>query len=157
MVLALAGRVLREGGWFAAILYVCAALGRASIAADGDSYSATERSHWSLQPRRSVKPPVIRELSAPGFVRGPIDAFVLERLIKAGLKPAGEAEPRVLVRRLTFNLLGLPPTAVETEAFVADRAPDAYERLVDRLLADPHYGEAWAQHWLDVVLYEIGR
>ncbi|HEY2414440.1 MAG TPA: DUF1549 and DUF1553 domain-containing protein [Pirellulaceae bacterium] len=153
MVRAFGSRILRESCWFAAFVCVCAAVPRDSIAADGDSYSATEKSHWSLQPRAMVRPPVAEEASAVAFTRGPVDAFVFERLKKAGLEPAGEATPRALVRRLTFNLLGLPPAPEEIDALVADRAPDAYERLVDRLLANPHFGEAWAQHWLDVVRY----
>jgi hypothetical protein len=86
-------------------------------------------------------------------VRNAIDAFVLARLEKAGLHPAPEADRRTLIRRVTFDLTGLPPTPEEVAAFVADTSPDAYERLVDRLLASLHYGERWAQHWLDVVRY----
>jgi hypothetical protein len=82
-----------------------------------------------------------------------VDAFVLERLQRAGLQPSPEADRRTLIRRVTFDLTGLPPTPEETDAFLADPAPDAYERLVDRLLAGPRYGERWAQHWLDVVRY----
>jgi len=153
MVLALGSRILRESCCFAAFVCACAVLSVDSMAGEDDSYSAAEHSHWSLRPRAAIKPPIRAAGTALGFARSPVDAFVLERLAKSGLQPAEEAEPRVLARRLTINLLGLPPTPEEIEAFVANRAPDAYERLVDRLLADPHYGEAWAQHWLDVVRY----
>jgi hypothetical protein len=87
------------------------------------------------------------------WVRTGLDAFVLERLRKEGLRPAPEADRATLVRRLAFDLTGLPPTPAEVAAFVADPSPDAYERLVERLLADPHYGEQWGRHWLDVVRF----
>ncbi|MFO0897325.1 MAG: DUF1549 domain-containing protein, partial [Pirellulales bacterium] len=83
--------------------------------------------------------------------RTPIDAFVLARLQQAGMAPSPEADRRTLIRRLTYNLHGLPPTAAEVAEFLADTSPDAYERLVDRLLASPRYGERWGRHWLDVV------
>jgi hypothetical protein len=171
MVLALNSWRLTAARRALAAVCVCFVVVKSIFGGDGDSYSEAERSHWSLRPRVAVKPPDIlgndktltpalsqaeREKArneAAAFVRRPVDAFVFERLKKAQLEPAGEAERRVLVRRLTFNLSGLPPTPAEIEAFIADRAPDAYERLVDRLLANPHYGEAWAQHWLDVVRY----
>ena len=86
-------------------------------------------------------------------VRNPIDAFVLARLGEKGLCLAPEADRATLIRRLSFDLIGLPPTPEEVDAFVDDRDPDAYERLVDRLLASPHYGERWGRHWLDVVRF----
>jgi hypothetical protein len=82
-----------------------------------------------------------------------LDAFVLARLEAEGLAPGPEADRRTLIRRATFDLLGLPPTPAEVEAFLDDSAPDAYEKLIDRLLASPHYGERWARHWLDVVRF----
>ena len=87
------------------------------------------------------------------WIRNPIDAFILERLQKAGLSPAPEVEHAALIRRLSFDLTGLPPTPTELAAFVNDSADDAYEKLVDRLLASPRYGERWGRHWLDVVRY----
>ena len=87
------------------------------------------------------------------WIRNPIDAFILEGLHKAGLRPATEAERAALIRRLNFDLTGLPPTPTEIAAFVNDSADDAYEKLVDRLLASPRYGERWGRHWLDVVRY----
>jgi len=100
---------------------------------------------WSLKPLAAVTPP-------PG-AENPVDAFVRAKLTAQGLNPAPAADARTLIRRLYFDLTGLPPTPEQTEAFVADTAPDAYERLVETLLASPRYGERWARHWLDVVHY----
>jgi hypothetical protein len=105
---------------------------------------------WSLRP---VNRPAIPRVQDPAQIRTPLDAFILARLDAAGLKPAPEADRATLVRRLSFDLIGLPPTPEEVESFLADRAPGAYERLVDRLLASPHYGERWGRHWLDVVRF----
>jgi hypothetical protein len=118
-----------------------------------DVYTDDERGHWSLQPR--TRPPIRlpEGESARVWLANPIDAYILARLEQAGLESSPQADRRTLARRLHFNLLGLPPTPDEIAAFEADSSPDAYERLVDRLLASPHYGEAWAQHWLDVVRY----
>ncbi len=109
--------------------------------------------HWALQPRRLPSVPRFADAARQQWVRTPVDAFILEKLLKAGLQPAPEASRATLIRRLTFDLTGLPPTPEAITAFVADPAADAYERLVDRLLASPHYGERWARHWLDVVRY----
>ena len=87
------------------------------------------------------------------WVRTAVDAFILARLEDAGLKPAPHADRITLLRRVTFDLIGLPPTAEEVDAFLRDQQPDAYENVVERLLANPQYGERWAQHWLDVVRY----
>ena len=87
------------------------------------------------------------------WARNPIDRFIQATLAKHGLSPAPEADRRTLIRRLSFDLTGLPPARDEVAAFLADPAPDAYERLVDRLLASPRYGERWARHWLDLVRY----
>ncbi len=92
-------------------------------------------------------------VSDPHWVKNPIDAFVLARLDKAGLKPSTPAGRVALLRRVTYDLTGLPPTLKELDDFLADDRPDAYARVVDRLLASPHFGERWAQHWLDVVRY----
>ncbi len=104
---------------------------------------------WSLAPLQKVKVPA----GSSTWGRTPIDAFVRAKLEEKGLRPSKEADRRTLIRRLTFDLHGLPPTYEETLAFVNDRAPDAYEKLVDRLLASPRYGERWGRHWLDVVHY----
>lgn len=111
---------------------------------------------WSLRP--PVEPPLAQiatdsESEAGEWLRHPIDGFVWERLEAAGLRPSPAADRRTLIRRLTFDLWGLPPDPARVAEFVADRDPLAYERLVDELLADPRYGERWARHWLDVVHY----
>ena len=108
------------------------------------------RGFWSFRP--VVRPP-IPAVKATGWVRTPVDAFVLARLEAAGLQLAPPAAKTSLLRRITYDLTGLPPTPAEVEAFLADTAPDAYERVVDRLLASPHYGEKWGRHWLDLVRY----
>ncbi len=109
-----------------------------------------DRAHWAYQP---VKRPPIPAVKDKAWVRNPIDAFILAKLEAAGLAPAPPAARHELVRRLYFDLTGLPPTPADVEAFLADKAPDAYEKLVDRLLASPHYGEKWARHWLDLVRF----
>jgi hypothetical protein len=113
-----------------------------------DSTGAGE-TWWSLKPlNRSPVPPVSGKWGVT-----PVDAFILERLSTANLAPSPQADRRTLVRRLYFDLHGLPPSPIEIEAFVNDPAPDAYEKLVDRLLASPRYGERWARHWFDVIHY----
>lgn len=107
------------------------------------------RTHWSFQ--SLVRPEVPDSVGQWG--RNPVDAFVHKKLVERNLSPSPEADRRTLIRRLSFDLVGLPPTPAEVEEFLVDRAPDAYERLVDRLLASPHYGERWARHWLDVVSF----
>ena len=106
--------------------------------------------HWSFQtPKRWPEPSV----KNPVWARNSIDKFVLSRLEKEGLTPSPEADKVTLMRRLSLDLLGLPPDPAEVDAFVADKRPDAYDRLVERLLASPHYGERWGRHWLDVARY----
>jgi hypothetical protein len=105
---------------------------------------------WSFQP---VKRPAVPAVKHREWVRNPIDAFVLARLEKAGLQPAPPAGRAALLRRVTYDLIGLPPTPEEIAAFVNDTSPNAYEKVVDRLLASPHYGEKWARRWLDLVRY----
>jgi len=108
------------------------------------------RDWWSLQPVKRPRPPVV---GRAGWARGPIDAFVIERLEANGLPPAGAAERRSLARRLSFDLLGLPPAPEEVDAFLSDTSPGAYQRLVDRYLASPQYGVRWARWWLDLARY----
>lgn len=107
---------------------------------------------WSLRPITAVSVPTLSPEQAK-WARTPIDAFILDRLKQEGLTPTIEADRRTLIRRLSFDLHGLPPTPEETQAFVNDPSPQAYEKLVDRLLDDPRYGERWARHWLDVAHY----
>jgi hypothetical protein len=109
---------------------------------------------WSL--RKPVRPRV-PETKIKHWPHNAIDRFILADLEKVGLTPSPEADRRTLIRRLFFDLLGLPPSPEEVQQFVSDRAADAYERLVDRLLANPHYGERWGRHWLDVVRYADGN
>jgi hypothetical protein len=106
--------------------------------------------HWAfIPPVRSPMPPVAH----PDWVKNPIDAFILSRLEQAHLEPAPEADRRTLIRRVTFDLIGLPPTPAEVEAFVNDKSLNAYEKVVDRLLASPRYGEHRARYWLDAARY----
>ena len=106
--------------------------------------------YWVFQP---ASRPAIPKVQSKKWVRNAIDNFVLARLEKEKLKPSPEADRRTLIRRLSFDLTGLPPTPEEVAAFIADRRSDSYELLVDRLLASPRYGERWGRHWLDVVHY----
>ena len=106
--------------------------------------------HWAYLP--PVRPPV-PEVKNAAWCRNPIDHFVLARLEKEGLSPSPEADKATLLRRLSLDIIGLPPTIPELDAFLADQSPDAYEKQVDRLLASPHYGERWARPWLDLARY----
>lgn len=116
-----------------------------------DSNQPTE-TWWSLKPLKPVTVPS-RNIDSKPWARTPIDEFIWDALHKKQLTPSPEADRRTLIRRLKFDLLGLPPTMDEVEAFVKDSDPLAYERLVDRYLVSPQYGERWARHWLDVVHY----
>lgn len=108
------------------------------------------RAHWAFQPVKVVPVP---EVAERGWVEGPIDAFILAKLEQRRWRPASDASRAEWLRRASFDLTGLPPTPEEIDAFANDPSPDAFERVADRLLASPHYGERWAQHWLDVVRY----
>ena len=107
--------------------------------------------HWALQPLQSSVPPALANRQSQ--IVNPIDAFVLARLITNGLAFSPAADRATLIRRLNFDLIGLPPEPREIDAFVADKSPRAYEELVERLLASPRYGERWGRHWLDVARY----
>lgn len=108
------------------------------------------RQHWSFQPLSKESPPHVRDRSWGATA---IDAYILQKLEQRGWQPAAPASRRELIRRVYFNLIGLPPSPDEIESFVSDSDPDAYPRLVEKLLNSRHYGERWAQHWLDVVRY----
>ena len=108
-------------------------------------------SWWSFQPLAEPAVPQFADAAATAWIRTPVDAFVLQSLRQAGLDPSPAASRGTLIRRLSFDLLGLPPQPGEIEAFVNDPDPQAWEKLVDRYLAAPQYGEHWARHWLDVV------
>jgi hypothetical protein len=114
------------------------------------SQSRPGRDHWAFRP---VKPPVVPGVMDGAWAQGPIDRFVLARLEGKGLKPVEPADRRTWLRRVTFDLVGLPPTVAEIDAFLADDSTLAFERVVDRLLASPRYGERWGRHWLDVARY----
>ena len=121
----------------------------ASVAA-GMLITPEDRGFWVFQPIRRPAVPSVRNRDR---VRNPVDAFLLARLEEHGLSFAPEADRRTLIRRATIDLHGLPPTPEAVDSFLADSAPDAYERLIDRLLASPRYGERWGRHWLDVAGY----
>ena len=107
-------------------------------------------SHWAYQP---MSDPTVPEVARAGWIRNDLDAFILARLEKEGLAPAPQADRRTLLRRAYLALVGVPPSIEEVERFERDRAPDAYERRIDALLASPMYGERWGRHWLDVARY----
>src|SRR5262245_43961868 len=110
----------------------------------------SERCHWAFQPLSRPMPPSVQNAN---WCRTAVDRFILARLEKEKLAPAGEADRATLLRRLCFDLTGLPPSIELQDEVFADESPDWYERLVDRLLASPGYGERWAQHWLDVARF----
>ena len=110
--------------------------------------------HWAYRPLSDAPPPEVPEASVTSSVTPTaIDRFVLARLAEAGVNPSPEADRTTLIRRLFYDLVGLPPEPAEVDAFVADTSADAYEQLVDRLLASPHFGERWGRHWLDKARY----
>ena len=109
-----------------------------------------DRQWWAFQPLKSHTLP---KVSDPAWCKNPVDCFIRARLDAEGIEPSSPADRTALIRRVTFDLIGLPPSPEDVAAFVADPAPDAYERLIDRLLASPRYGERWARHWLDLVRY----
>ena len=110
----------------------------------------TRKRHWAWQPLHAAPVPTVKNKS---WVRSPIDNFILAKLEEKQIKPAPYADRRTLIRRITFDLIGLPPTPQEIDAYLADRAPNAWEKVVDRLLASPHYGERWGRHWLDLARF----
>jgi hypothetical protein len=141
--------------WLAFLL----ATGRPAVlhAASGEESDVSEdqitmkaRTHRAFQP---VMQPAIPMVKKQDWVQSPVDAFVLSALDRAGLQPAPQADKRTLIRRATYDLIGLPPTPEEVAAFVADMTPTAFATVVDRLLRSPHYGERWGRHWLDVARF----
>lgn len=114
---------------------------------DDGSEKSNALSWWSLQPMKVASPP----LADPSWIKNPIDSFIWDKLQQRKLRPSKEASRIALLRRVYFDVMGLPPEPSEIENFLNDKSPDAYEKLVDRLLASPHYGERWARHWLDAV------
>ncbi len=124
--------------------------GASGITTRSGEITAEERQFWSFQP---VRNPPLPEVKNRTWVQSPVDRFILSKLEETGIEPARPADRRTLLRRVTFDLTGLPPTPEEIEAFLADSSPDAFAHVVDRLLASPAYGERWGRHWLDVVRY----
>ena len=123
---------------------------RPSDVAPPETFGADALDHWAYQPVKRSLPPPVKESD---WVRNPIDRFILAGLEEMGFRHAPEADRPALIRRVTYDLTGLPPTPAEVDAFSHDPRPDAYERLVDRLLSSPHHGERWGQHWLDLAHY----
>ena len=139
---------------FAVLILLIAAniSGTASLTAEtasgkSDIKQRAATSHWAFLPLKKIAPPKVKNKA---WAKSPIDKFILAKLEARGLLPAPPADKRTLIRRATFDLIGLPPTPEEVDAFLADSSPDAFARVVDRLLDSPHYGERWGRHWLDV-------
>jgi Protein of unknown function (DUF1553)/Protein of unknown function (DUF1549) len=117
---------------------------------DGHKFSDAELNYWAFQKVEKPATPAVRNRA---WVKTPVDAFILKELESKGIKPAPRADKVTLLRRATFDLTGLPPTPAEVKAFLNDDSPNAFAKVVDRLLASPHYGEKWARHWLDLARY----
>ncbi|MEY4089390.1 MAG: hypothetical protein RJB55_1661, partial [Verrucomicrobiota bacterium] len=120
------------------------------IAAKGAKPAGTGRNHWAFQ---AVTKPAVPAVKKGDWATNPIDSFILAKMEEKGLSPNSPADKTTLMRRLYFDLIGLPPHPIEVQNFVKDDSPDAYEKVVDRLLNSPQYGEHWARHWLDVARY----
>src|SRR5262249_51174903 len=116
---------------------------------EGSPPQGSAEKRWAFEPAKKNDPPA----DSFGWSANAVDCFVRARLRERGLEPAGPAEKRMLLRRATFDLTGLPPTTAEVNAFLADCSPVAFAKVVDRLLASPAYGERWGRHWLDVARY----
>ncbi len=144
------GRKLRDEQIAALERWVAAGAPWPAEAPVADKVDEARRRHWAFRPVAAPDPPPVRR---GDWCRTPIDAFVLARLEAAGLEPSPPADRRTLIRRVSYDLTGLPPAPEEVDAFVADPDPDAFAAVVDRLLASPHHGEQWARHWLDVARY----
>ena len=110
----------------------------------------SDKAHWAFQPLKNSAPPAV---AATSWIKNDIDRFVLAKLEANGLKPNPVTDQRTLIRRVYYDLIGLPPTPAEVDAFLADNSPNAFEKIVDQLLASPRYGERWGRHWLDVARY----
>jgi hypothetical protein len=138
---------------FKATLLVFALACAGWAVSDDPQFSDAEKNYWAFQPVRKPAVPAVTNQAQRRWVKSPIDAFILKDLEAKQFAPAAPADKITLLRRATFDLTGLPPTPEEVEAFLADKSPQAFERVVDRLLASPHYGEKWARHWLDLARY----
>jgi len=129
---------------------VAICFGAAMALAGADQFTAQQRRYWAFQP---VNRPAVPAVQQRQWIRNPIDAFVLQKLEAKKITPGPEADRIDLIRRVSLDLTGLPPTPEQVQAFVQDKLPGAFEKVVDRLLASPHYGERWARHWLDVARF----
>ncbi len=134
----------------ASVVALFAVLAADSQAPKKDTFTAAQRKYWAFQPVRRTEPPLAKAGAQPA---NPIDAFIRARLEAKSIAANPAADRITLLRRVSFDLTGLPPTPEEVDAFVGDKSPEAYEKVVDRLLASPHYGERWARHWLDLARY----
>src|SRR5262245_25994118 len=114
------------------------------------AWADKDKKHWAWQP---LKKPAVPEVKDPSWPKNPVDNFILAKLEEKELKPNPPADKRTLIRRASFDLIGLPPSPDEVEAFLKDDSREAFEKVVDRLLASPRYGERWGRHWLDVARY----
>ena len=123
---------------------------RRSADADGPLFTDEEKSFWAFVPPATPALPAVKDTS---WVQSDVDRFILARLESQGLRPAPPASKRSLIRRAYFDLIGLPPSPQQVNDFLADDSPRAFERVIDRLLATPQYGERWGRHWLDVARY----
>ena len=134
--------------------------GKVANITDKDEFDIVKRKaeHWAWQPVRcDIQPPKVEPVGGAEWTNTAVDYFILAKLQASELSPSTPATRRTLVRRLHFDLIGLPPTPEEVEAFVADASPNAYENLVERLLTSPHFGERWGQHWLDLMRFAETR
>ncbi len=122
-----------------------------SASTGGKQITDADRNWWSFQPLHDYPVPQVKDDA--GWAKTDIDKYVLAKLEEKGLKPSARADKLTLIRRVTLDLTGLPPTPEEIAAFQKDESPEAYEKVVDRLLASSHYGERWGRHWLDVARY----
>src|SRR5262249_43649035 len=125
-------------------------LAMASELAPLGTYTPRERGHWAFVNRATPSVPTFSLAEDSAWAQSPIDAFILQRLKKEGLGHSPRADRETLIRRVYFDMIGLPPSPREVTEFIADKSPKAYQKIVDRLLASPQYGERWGQHWLDV-------
>src|SRR5438093_13607717 len=141
-------RVGMPGSGASCLIAVCCGV---CLAAAEAGPPANPPTHWSYKRLARPAVPEVSKSRLAKWVRTPIDAFVLAELEGRGMHPSPSADKRTLLRRVYFDLTGLPPTPQDVAAFLADESPDAYERVVDRLLASPRYGERWARHWMDLV------
>ena len=117
------------------------------------TYTPRERGHWAFVKRATPAVPSFQLDSDTSWVRNPIDAFILQRLKKEGLKPSQPADRATLIRRVYFDMIGLPPSPRDVDEFIHDKSPDAWRKQIDKLLASPQYGERWGRHWLDIVRF----